>query len=403
MVTIRRSQQQILELDVQRFQQGGRIAYSLIMHLGMLDSSVPSDVNMDHIQKANRRFNVAHSRRIANYIYDIEDWVLGSILLGIDPNAINFVPYQDDDGMQSETLGYIQIPLDGGTSSITILDGQHRRMAIRSVRERLRQEILSKESYSSSNDGNVILERLKLKSESLNNMAIPVVLYEEADTKNLRRMFTDLAQTRNIDETTKTRFDDRDPFNRAAVELVELRRSNLLADKVEMERTTVGRTSNDLLAVNQLAKCLKVLKYGYGGRASRERIREAQHSYEELIDVGIAWADDFLPIARKEYEELMSIELEEDFVSTNRTKFVTYRASLLQLMAGCLYAWNESNLPWQDLASWLREADFDLESDKCIFLNTGMLVSGDSTLVSRKQYIQKTIDYIVEQAKLAVS
>ena len=403
MVTIRKNAPQSLEFDVHRYQQGGRTAYSFVMDLGTLDSNVPNTVSTERIENANRRFNPTHSRRIAEYIYDIDDWVLGAILLGIDPAYVEFTPYLEDDGQPSESLGFVRIPLDGGTSSIKILDGQHRRIAIQSARERLRQEIHTSRNRSSENGRDKNLQRLEDKFARLDGMAVPVLLYEEASIKSLRRMFSDLAQTRNIDATTKTRFDDRDPFNRAAVELVELGRSTLLAGRVEMERTTVGRTSNDLLAVNQLAKCLKVLKYGYGGRASRERIREAQHNYQELIDVGIEWADDFLPSARKEYEELISIEVEEDFVSENRSEHVTYRASIMQMLAGCLYDWNESGLPWQDLASWLRNADFNLKSDTCIFLETGMLIHGDSTLISRKQYIERTINHIVNQAKLTKS
>ena len=312
MVTIRKNRQQALEFDVHRYMQGGRVAYSLVMDLGTLDSNIPSFVNTDRIDKANRRFNPAHSRRIANYIYEIDDWVLGAILLGIDPDAVEFVSFQDEDGQPSEKLGYIRIPLDGGTSSIKILDGQHRRMAIQSVRDQLRQELQVAKSQLSRTGWDNDLQQLSLKSRQLDAMSIPVVLYEEANTKSLRRMFADLAQTRNIDATTKTRFDDRDPYNRAAVEIVELGRSTLLAGKVEMERTSPRRTSNDLLAINQLARCLKVLQYGYGGRASRERIREAQHNYDDLLDAGIDWADEFLPSARQEYEDLCSIELEED-------------------------------------------------------------------------------------------
>ena len=399
MVTIRKYRQQALEFDVQRYEQGGRTAYSLVMDLGTLDDTLPHFVNPERIDKANRRFIPSHSRKIAEYIYDLDDWVLGAILLGIDPSAVEFIAYSDGAGEPSESLGYIRIPLNGGTSTIQILDGQHRRMAVRTVRARLRQEILEKNKAATSSGGGLALDRLQQKNALLNEMSIPVVLYEEADTKKLRRMFRDLAETKNIDAATKTRFDDRDPFNRAAVELVELGRSHLLANRVEMERTIVGRRSNDLLAVNQLARCLKVLKYGYGGRASRERIREAQYHYGELVDAGIAWADEFLPSARKEYEELMSIELEEDFVLNNRSRFVAYRASILQLMAGCLYATSEIGLPREDLARWIRQADFDLESDTCIFLETGLLIHGDTSLRSRKQYIQKTIEYIVQQAK----
>lgn len=403
MVTIRRSKQQFLELDAQRFQQGGRTAYSLVMGLGILDGNVPPFVNAERIDNANRRFLPKHSKNIADYVYGKEDWVLGAILLGIDPDAIEFVAYEDEDGQSSATLGFIRIPLDGGTSSIKILDGQHRRMGIRSVRERLRHEIQQAEVQSSRNGNDRSLKQLEIMSERLDEMAIPVMIYEEANTQDLRRMFSDLAQTRNIDAATKTRFDDRDPFNRAAVELVELGRSALLSGRVEMERTTPNRRSNDLLAINQLARCLKVLSFGYGRRASRPRILEALHNYDELIDLGISWADEFLPSARHEYEILLDIELEEDYIAKNRSTHLAYSATVLQLLAGCYHQWGELGREFDELTGWLRDQDFERDSEDCMFRTTGMLTLTNPSLISRRQSVQDTIDYIIEQAQLANS
>ncbi len=404
MVTVRRSREQFLELDAHRYQQGGRTAYSLVMGMGKLDANIPNFVNTERIDKANRRFIPNHSKRIADYIYDIDDWVLGAILLGIDPDELEFVAYKAEDGQLSQNLGCIRIPLDGGTSSLQILDGQHRRMAIQSVRDRLRQEIQVEKELASKNGHDNRLHELTRKFSRLNQMSIPVVIYEEANTKNLRRMFSDLAQTRNIDATTKTRFDDRDPFNKAAVELVELGRSELLANRVEMERTTPLRRSDDLLAINQLSRCLKVLKYGYGGRASRTRILEARDQYDELIDLGIEWADDFLPSAREEYEELCSIELEEDFVAKNRANYLAYSVTVLQMLAGCFHDWTEKGQPWAELAAWIREADFGRSSTESIFRINGMLSTGEPpTLVSRKQEVKATIGYIVAQALQSVT
>ena len=402
MVKIRPNKPQFLEFEVQRYQQGGRIAYSLVMDLGTLDGEVPQFVSRDRIEKANRKFNDAHSRRIANYIYDIPDWVLGAILLGIDPDAVEFVPYQDDDGQASETLGYIRIPRNK-KSSMTILDGQHRRMAIHWMLERLRQEIQAAKVYSSKNSNGRDLMKLRHKFDQLHGMGIPVVLYEEANTNELRQMFADLAKTRNIDATTKTRFDERDPFNRAAVELVEKGLSTLMTNRVEMERTTPLRTSNHLLSVSQLSRCLKVLNYGFGGRASRERLREAEESYDDLIDTGISWADEFLPSARKEYEDLCSVELEEDHIANNRSRYVSFSVPVLEMMAGCFYEWQIRNRQWNELADWLRNADFDVKSEACIFLKSGMLIPGDSALVSRRQNKRATIDFIINQALLANS
>ena len=403
MVKIRKQKQQVVEFDVHRYEQGGRTAYSLVMDLGTLDDNVPEFVSRERIDKANRRFIDDHARRIEEYIYDVDDWVLGAILLGISPDAVEFVPYEDDDGFPSSFSGYIRIPLSGGTSTISILDGQHRRIAIRRVRDRLRQEIVTAVEESAKNGRDQALKKLELKLQRLDEMSIPVALYEEANTKELRQMFADLAKTRPIDATTKTRFDNRDPFNRAAVDLAKIGTSDLLTDKVEMERTTPARSSNCLLAVNQLSRCLKVLKYGYGGRVSRERISEAELNYDELVDAGIAWADDFLRSARGEYEVLCSTELEEDFISKNRSHYISYSVTALQLMAGCVYESNKRGFSLELLASWLRQADFNLDSDECIFLKAGMFIPGEKSLASRRKNMQNGIDYIVSHAMHANS
>lgn len=403
MVTIRKKIQQVVEFDVHRYQQGGRTAYSLVMDLGTLDDNVPDFVSRERIKRANRRFIDDHARRIAEYIYDVDDWVLGAILLGIAPDAVEFVPYPEEDGSPSDTSGYIRIPLSGGTSTISILDGQHRRMAIHSVRDRLRQEIVNAKILASKNGRDDTAKRLEAKLQRLEEMSIPVALYEEANTKELRQMFADLAKTRNIDATTKTRFDDRDPFNRAAVELAEKGLSTVLTDRVEMERTTPLRASNDLLAVSQLARCLKVLRYGFGSRASRDRLREADNHYQDVIDTGITWADEFLPSARQEYEELCSADPEEDYVATHRTKFASFSVPVLEVLAGCFFEWGIRRRDLQDLADWIRDADFDIESEACVLLQSGMLIPGDSTVVSRNQNKRATIDYIVNQTMLANS
>ena len=271
------------------------------------------------------------------------------------------------------------------------------------MRDRLRQEIQREKELASNNGHYERLQELTRKFDNLDNMSIPVDLFEEENTTNLRRMFADLAQTRKIDATTKTRFDDRDPFNRAAVEIVELGRSELLAGRVEMERTTPGRSSNCLLSINQLARCLKVLNFGYGGRASRARIVEAQHKYEDLIVGGIHFADHFLPSARKEYAELCSIELEEDFVAKNRPYFFAYSVTAIQLLAGCHYRWVELGRTSDELANWLQQADFDVESEDCLFRKAGMLTVGKNTLVSQSQTVKAAIEYIVLQALQSVT
>ncbi|MDD9954837.1 MAG: DGQHR domain-containing protein [Anaerolineaceae bacterium] len=405
MVVIRQSKQQILDFPVQRYKQGGREVYSLVLDLGTLDGLLPEDVDPDQIKDANRRFNKDHSKRIEEYLYETDQWVLGSILLGINPSYCSFEPYYLEDGEPSDTMGQLLIPLVGGRSSLRILDGQHRRKAIQQVRKRLEQEILEHRELlfknGKSRSAKKRLEDLEAKLSRLDSMSVSVMIYQEADIKKLRRMFADLAKTRNIEAITKARFDDRNPFNRAAQVLAELDTSDFLKGRVEMERDTPSLAGNNLLSLNQLSRCLVHLKFGYGARLSHRRIQEVDQKYNELVDLGMEWADDFLPTARKEYEILLSSDLEEDYVSKNRSKHLAYSTSALQMLAGCLHEWNKRERPWSDLATWVRKADFELNSEDCIFLKKGMLIPGDTSLIARRQNVDATIDYVVEQAAQA--
>lgn len=404
MVTIRKTEQKYIEFPSHRYEQGGREAFLFTMDLETLDSILPTPPPeaSGKIIGANRRFHMPHARGISEYLYQNNDWVLGSIVLGLEPRSVQFLPYVDEEGNGSEIMGEFRIPVIGGINNLEVLDGQHRRMAIRLVLQRLEDEILNLTDGSANSNGRTgkRLAHLEEKLGRLKAMAIPVALYLEPDQQSRRRMFSDLAQIRNIEPNVKTRFDDRDPYNKAAVEIVELGRSELLNGKVEMERSTPSKASDNLLSINQLARCLKILKYGFGGRASRERLIEAQRDLHTIVDIGTQWADDFLSKSRVEYEELMEIDLEEGFVASHRNERIVYSATVLQLLAGCVYEWNQRQRPWNELAEWLRSADFDLESAGCVFrkVEKGMLIPGESSLIGRSQNVKNTIAYIVDEA-----
>ena len=182
MVTTHKIERQSIKFPVKRFQQGGRIAYSLVMDMGTFDDCMPSDVDPKQIKDANRRFNVSYSRNIEKYLYGTRDWVLGAILLGFDPAYSKFEPFSEEDGQASDSLGVLHIYLGGGTSSLKILDGQHRRKAIQRVRVRLHQEIQderkSARENGRANRPNKRLENLESRFRTFDDMAIPVIIYE---------------------------------------------------------------------------------------------------------------------------------------------------------------------------------------------------------------------------------
>ena len=403
MMNIRSLEQPEWKFHAQSYHQGGRRAYAITMDLETLDSILPTPdpEASTKIVGNNRRFHMNHAKNIANYLDEnVGNWVLGNIVLGIDPRYVKFVPYEEG-GKPSESLGEFRVSAVGGTSSLEILDGQHRRMAIRLVLKKLEGEIGTGQSDNSFRAKRRVHRDPEAKLDYLKQMSVQVAIYEEPDQKTRARMFAELAKTRNIDAITKARFDDRDPFNRAALKLVDHGLSNLLRGRVEMERSTPPQGSDKLLSLNQLSRCLAILRYGHGSRVSRDRIQESNRDFDEIVDTGIAWADEFLPAARQEYEALDSMELEDGFIAATRADRFAFSVTVLQLLAGCYHEWIRSRRPIGDLAHWIRNADFERESDACIFRQSGMLAEGSPSLVSRRQSVKATIDYIIHHALVA--
>ena len=209
-----------LRTPAHRFLQGGREVYSFVLDLETLDGLLPQRVEDDVVRDANRRLTPSHARNIENYLNERDDWLLGSLLLGISPDAIRFHPYQDESGQDSANFGELQI-LANRTSTMRIFDGQHRRRAISELLKTLEGD-----------------EDRSEKRDAMLGASLPIVLYVEEYLPALRQMFADAAKTKPIEANTVVRFDRRDAFNLTALAMAE--DSALFKGRVEMERTTVS-------------------------------------------------------------------------------------------------------------------------------------------------------------------
>ena len=127
-----------------------------------------------------------------------EKWLFGTMLLGIDPKAVEFQPGQDTS--RAVVAGQLRIRAAAG---LKIFDGQHRRRAIKDALESLREDRLKEDRLS-----------------SLQGASVPIMLYAEASIDALRQMFADAAQTKTIERNTVAQFDRRNAFNRAADQLL---------------------------------------------------------------------------------------------------------------------------------------------------------------------------------------
>ena len=370
----------VLEAPAHRLQQGGRTVYYMALPIAQFDDALPDEIDTQLIKDNNRRFIPNHASNIEDYLKNTDAWVLGPVTLSIDPEYVEFKPYSGQSKDSSPILGMLRVKL-GGRSRLKMLDGQHRRRAIKDYR---RSELLTDSEIERRN--------------RFESCQMPVALYEEEDPRRLKQMFADMAQQRNMDAITKARFDRRDPFNEAADKV--MLHSEWIAPYVEMHRPTIARTSDKLIAFNQLATNLKTLEFGYSGRASRIRLQEAANAMQGIIEKGLKWTDDFLPMAREEYLNLLSSDIDPDYVSEERPKTLAYNGTMLRILAGVYYEWHQQfpTIGTDVLASFISTMNFQPKAKHGLLVETRILALGTVTLVARRQEVAEAIRQIVRGA-----
>ena len=86
-----------LRISAHRFKQGGRDVYYFALDLPTLDGLLPQRVEDSVVKEANRRLTPSHAKNIQNYLDQKDDWLLGALMLGIAPSAVEFYPYQTEE------------------------------------------------------------------------------------------------------------------------------------------------------------------------------------------------------------------------------------------------------------------------------------------------------------------
>ena len=367
-------------LDAHRFRQGNRDVYYFTLDLATLDGMLPQRIDDSVVREANRRLTPSHARNIQQYLEERDDWILGSLLLGIAPDAVEFKPHEDDDGNEiSPNFGLLSI-LANRANTMRIFDGQHRRRAIQETLKRL------------GDDGGQADKLTELQEAS-----VPIVLYAEDDEKSLRQMFTDASKTKRIEANVVARFDKRDPFNLAAMHLAD--ESRLFGGRVEMDATTVSRGSLALISVNQLAQALRVMNVGYRSRVSRIQSDVYMQDLDGLYESCLDWSDNFLPDARWEYAGILSGDIKDDEIPAHRAESLAYSTIFMRILAGCYHDWMGQEEDWTPLANYLESASLETGGGHgTLMVDAGAMLPGDSVPSGRRQEVEGAIRYIVQQA-----
>ena len=373
----------------EKFQQGGRNVYSFTATLSEINNLLRDrDQETENmVSEANRGLTLSHARDIQRYLTDELEWLVSSILTHVDPRHVEFAGYPNSDGTTSPDIGVLNIlRTETGEKAIGIFDGQHRRRAIR--------DLLRVVDFNNDNS----------HIQGLASSKIPILLYEESSTPKLRQMFLDHGKSKATEANTNTRFSQHNPFSLAAIALTEDPefQSEFFHDRVEMERTRVARTSNCIIAINQLERAIKYVELGYTGRLSREReFKYHEDGLENLYRRSLEWADQFMPRARDEYHDLLNGSLANSEIPTRRTKSLAYNATVVHVLAGCYYEWRKHHDDWGPLAEFIREADFTPGQDVnegALLVDAGLVPPNSITPVPRTQEVTGSIAYIVGQA-----
>ena len=358
------------------FHQGGRTVYAFPMDLKTLDDFLPERVDDGIVRDANRPLTPRHAGAIQAYLQERDDWLLGTLMLGMEPDAVSFASSKDN-----PTVGYLTIQAHHARL-MKMFDGQHRRRAIKDVLRELSQ---------GGGEGS-------RKLDVLSRECVPVLLYVEESINALRQMFVDAAHTRPVERNTVTLFDQRDPFNLAA--LCMATESDLFNGRVDMERTSVPRSSHNIIAINQLATTLRTLELGIAGRFSAARNDDLVRNLDALCDRCLVWADDFMPSARDEYNDLMAGEIDNSDLPAQRKATMAFNATAIRIFAGCYHEWCNKDPggqmnDWATLSSFIRQACLQpgLDRDN-LFVLTGLVPPGGTSPVGQRQAIRFTIEYI---------
>ena len=372
---------QDLRIPAHRFRQGGRDVYACVLDLPALNTRLPDRIDDKVVRDANRQLTPSHARRIQTYLAERDDWVLSALMLGVRPEAVEFDPYTEDGGGPMQ-VGELHINAEC-PAAMKMFDGQHRRRAIKDV---IRELELDAKRHNKLTD--------------LQGCSLPIMLYVEKDDTALRQMFADAAQTKTIERNVVARFDLQDPFNLAALWMEE--NSDLFVGRVEMERASVSRTNNNIIAINQLSVTLKTLEVGYKGRVSKQISDQYMLTLDDLYERCWNWADDFMPAAREEYEWLISGDVDNSEIPLKRATSLAYNATVIRLLAGCYYEWTKGGADWKPLAEFIQSASLEPGSGLgALLVDAGLVAEGGITPFARAQLLDSAIEYIVRQAASA--
>ena len=328
--------------------QGGRVFFSANIPISKLKNLFEEDLP-DENERSQRDLDTRHSNAIARYILSNQSsYIIGALTFALDREP-EFALSENSSGDFNQ-VGTLRLTNDIRISS---LDGQHRREALLSA---------------------------FYETESLKNETVSIMLYVEPSVDNRRQMFSDMNSTsKKVSKAINILFDKRDPFAKAAKELVK--GHEMLIDRVENFSGSIRGDSDKFFTLSGVKEALKNLEVGTSGRIKDPEM----YTTDYLIQQGCVLFDLLLQ-SRPEYREGMSSR--ENLLKL-RESSILFSSTTLRVIAGSIYKFKKLNEVTNieplktSLAKRLSAIDFNKNSP--IFIKAGFIKPESTTPQARNQ------------------
>lgn len=196
-------------------------------------------------QDVQRNVNKARVKQIAEYVLEGTNQRNYCFLSAVTATCRGDIQY--DDQSKSVTIDI--------NSVLSINDGQHRVEGIKLAINNLRKQV----SRSKTDEEKSELEK---KLEYLENMCIPVVIFESMDKQYEQQLFHDLNNlAKTPTKSISLKFDNNDPYTAMAKELA-VENPYLVKYGVEAEKTQLRENNPNLMLLSTLRNTISFMLSG---------------------------------------------------------------------------------------------------------------------------------------------
>ena len=281
----------------QRFRQGPRIAYNLVLPMTALSQMVDVDKIGAADNEMNRELKKAHLQSCGLYFDAEPEYVLGGLVLAADATQVAFVAGNGLDDLNEHLRRFDELYLQAcGTSDAAEREAKGIELTA------LNDEIsvcsgtlwipygVRLEVTDGQHRIKTVIDRLKAGDRKLQHpsQGIPAMIMIEPRNQKRQQDFVDLGQTEAIKPTIKINMDYRQPVTKLIKELVD--HVPVFEERfIEFRRASVRKSSGNLYSLSNLKTAVQAMLLGntrLGVASAQRKLTEklAGHAYDGIRD-----------------------------------------------------------------------------------------------------------------------